>query len=122
MHSPAEPGTTLPVVGHSYYIEDYVTDIYKGCQLIPPQLEMASINGINYPKEFYGEDYSKFSSPEPEYHSTIYWKHACYIDAKKEVELSFYTSDLTGLFQITVQGVSSNDLIYQKVEFNVKKK
>ncbi|HWD87634.1 MAG TPA: hypothetical protein VG367_05865 [Mucilaginibacter sp.] len=117
-----QPDNTLPVVGQLYYDVGYSKVVYKGCKLIPPQLEMASINGINYPKEFYGEDYSKFNPPEPEYQSTIYWKHACHIDAKKEVELSFYTSDLTGLFQVTVQGVSSNDLIYQKVEFNVKKK
>ncbi|HTK19812.1 MAG TPA: hypothetical protein VL442_09880 [Mucilaginibacter sp.] len=119
---PLEPDNTLPVIGRTYYV-DGSTDkvVYKGCTVVPNQLEKISLEGINYPKEFYGSDYSRFSLPEPEYQSTIYWKNVCYITKGKETELSFYTSDLTGTFQIIVQGVSSSDLIYQKIEFNVKK-
>jgi hypothetical protein len=119
---PSEPDNTLPVIGRTYYRDgSYELVVYKGCTVVPNKLEKASIEGINYPKEFYGSDYSRYNPPEPEYQSTVYWKHICYISKKKETELSFYTSDLTGLFQIIVQGVSSADLIYQKMEFNVKK-
>jgi hypothetical protein len=117
-------GNTIPVIGRMYLIDGtYYSETYKGCKVGPnkTKLETVSFNGINYPAEFYGPDYAKFNPPDREDETTIYWKHACYLNSKKDVELSFYTSDITGLFDVIVQGVSSDDLIYQKIEFNVKK-
>ncbi len=118
------PYNTLPVIGKYYFINDsWAGAVYKGCKVTPNQnhLETLSFTGINYPAEFYGPDYTKFNPSEPENETTIYFKHTCYLNSQKETELSFYTSDITGQFDVIVQGVSSDDLIYQKIEFNVKK-
>jgi hypothetical protein len=80
-----------------------------------------TIRGITYSKEFYGEDYSIINPSQPEYISTIYWKHLCYVNSKGDVDLKFYTSDITGAFKIIVQGVTANDVIYGEKEFNVNK-
>ncbi|MFI5136522.1 MAG: Ig-like domain-containing protein [Sphingobacteriales bacterium] len=119
---PNDVGNRPPEVGQKYYsasTNGWVA--YKGCATIPNGPSTIAVDGINYPKEFYGSDYSLFNPPEPEYQSTIFWKHACFIDSK-EIELDFYTSDITGPFSIIVQGVSSNGLIYEKKEFMVNKK
>ncbi|MGZ3753528.1 MAG: hypothetical protein ACXVAU_19740, partial [Mucilaginibacter sp.] len=119
---PLESDNTLPIIGRTYFSDgSHVKVTYKGCTVVSNKLETTSFDGINYPKEFYGSDYSRFSQPEPEYQSTLFWKHIAYLNKKKEAELSFYTSDLTGRFQIVVQGVSSSDLIHKKIEFSVSK-
>jgi hypothetical protein len=82
---------------------------------------MLKINGINYSKEFYGEDYTKLNLSQPEYQSTIFWKHACFINSKDETTLRFYTSDITGPFKVIIQGITANDVIYGEKEFNVRK-
>jgi hypothetical protein len=111
-----------PVVGEAYYSESSKRRIvYRGCTAIPKGPAAIAFYGLNYSKEFYGSDYAIFNPPEPEYQSTIYWKHAALIGSKETV-FEFYTSDITGNFSIIVQGVSSNGLIYEKKEFLVKKK
>jgi hypothetical protein len=110
-----------PVAGERYRRESGGFVVYKSCIGIAKSPSTILVDGINYPKEFYGSDYSVFNPPEPEYQSTIFWKHACFINSK-EIEFEFYTSDITGQFSIIVQGVSSNGLIYEKKEFMVNKK
>jgi len=110
-----------PEIGKTYRKQSGGFIVYKGCTTINKGPAAIAFNGINYPKEFYGSDYPTFNPPEPEYQSTIYWKHAAFIGSKETV-FEFYTSDITGNFSIIVQGVSSNGLIYEKKEFLVKKK
>lgn len=99
----------------------YLSEIYyTGCT-IPKSATSVTISGIKYSREFYGEDYSKLNHSEPEYQSTIFWKHACFIDSKGETKLSFYTSDITGSFKIIIQGITDNDVIYGEREFKIKK-
>jgi len=118
---PNELTNRPPEIGKRYDngVTGYV--VYSGCTAIPNGAAAIAFYGINYSKEFYRSDYSVFNPPEPEYQSTIYWKHACFINSE-EIELDFYTSDITGAFSIIVQGVSSNGLIYEKREFLVNKK
>jgi hypothetical protein len=110
-----------PVIGETYNDGRGGKVFYTGCTVIPNASTNLSINGVNYTKEFYGSDYSLYNPTEPEYQSTIYWKHLLFVDSK-EKELTFYTSDITGSFDIIVQGQSSDGFIYEKKEFNVKKK
>jgi hypothetical protein len=117
---PSGQASRPPVVGTTYAGPNGLV-IYKGCSTIPKGPAVIAFYGLNYPKEFYGSDYAMFNPPEPEYQSTIYWKHAALISSKETV-FEFYTSDITGNFSIIVQGVSSNGLIYEKKEFLVKKK
>jgi hypothetical protein len=98
----------------------YSEIIYTGCTVPNSDPLSLVINGIKYNKEFYGSDYSQVNPSQPEYLSTIYWKHLCFVNSKKEAELSFYTSDITGPFKIIVQGITANDVIYGEKEFNVE--
>jgi hypothetical protein len=117
---PHEDDNKAPVVGQVYHSHNSADVIYKGC-LIVPDNSILNVKGISYSQEFYGEDYSKLNPSQPEYQSTIFWKHACFINSKGETKLSFYTSDITGPFKIIIQGVTNNDVIYGEKEFNVKK-
>lgn len=118
---PDEMTNKAPVVGKSYTDASGETIVYKGCTIIPKGPSVLAVDGVNYPREFYGPDYSVFNPPEPEYQSTIFWKHACFISTKETV-LEFYTSDVTGRFSIIVQGILSNDVIFAKKDFVVNKK
>ncbi|MDB5124689.1 MAG: hypothetical protein JWP94_2818 [Mucilaginibacter sp.] len=91
--------------------ERFNSIVYMGCSIPESDPTMLTLNGINYAKEFYGSDYSKLNPSEPEYLSTIYWKHLCFVNSKDETTLSFYTSDITGDFKIVMQGLSGNDVI-----------
>ena len=117
---PHEVDNRAPIVGQTYH-KQYASDVvYQGC-LIVPDTSILSVKGISYSQEFYGEDYAVINPSQPEYQSTIYWKHACFINSKGETKLSFYTSDITGPFKIIIQGITNNDVIYDEKEFNVKK-
>jgi len=43
------------------------------------------------------------------------------LNANKETELNFYTSDITGRFRIVVQGITNKDVVYAEQFFEVKK-
>ena len=117
-----ESDNTQPVVGATY-LSAHGQVTYQGCVVMKRDIEksIASFTGINFSKEYYGSDYSQISPSQPDYESTIYWKHLCILNSNKETELSFYTSDITGQFRIIVQGVADNDLIYKEKAFEVKK-
>ena len=118
-----EPDNRPAVHGERYHVAGGPDITYDGCTAGPPSVGaiMLKIDGINYSKDFYGSDYSQFNPPGPDYESTIYWKHLCFVNAKKEVDLSFYTSDITGRFKVIVQGITNSDVIYGEKEFTVKK-
>ncbi|MDB5142564.1 MAG: hypothetical protein JWQ66_1277, partial [Mucilaginibacter sp.] len=116
---PHESDNRPPIAGETYHQQYFGDIVYKGCAVVPNS--SAIMKGINYSKEFYGSDYSQINPSQPEYLSTIYWKNLCLVNSKKEIELSFYTSDITGPFKIIVQGITANDVIYGEKEFNVQK-
>ncbi|RZL39131.1 MAG: hypothetical protein EOO96_01380 [Pedobacter sp.] len=111
-----EPNNTKPVKGKTY---KYIT--YQGCIL--EEQNQAShyieFTGVRHAKEFYLDDYK--DPMEPAFFSTIYWNYATILEAKKETELSFYTSDITGRFKVVVQGATLNDVVYAEKYFDVKK-
>lgn len=117
---PHEVDNKAPIVGQVYHSHNAGDVVYRGCVVVS-QTSILNVNGISYGQDFYGEDYSIINPSQPEYQSTIYWKHACFINSKGETKLSFYTSDITGPFKIIIQGITNNDVIYGEKEFNVKK-
>jgi len=94
---------------------------YNGCVVPEKKIGMTLFSGISFAKEYYGSDYSTVSGTAPDYISTIYWKHSVKLKAGEEVNLSFYTSDITGKFRIVVQGITNEDVIYGETFFNVNK-
>lgn len=118
-----DSGNRPPVVGALYHVIGVGLVVYKGCSLLTDKIssqKLFSLGGIKFSKAFYGSDYSIFNPSEPEYISTIFWKHLVRINSSNEAQLEFYTSDITGPFKIIVQGVTQNDVVFGEKEFIVK--
>jgi hypothetical protein len=52
----------------------------------------------------------------------FFWKHNVPINSSGEVNLSFFTNDITGLFRVVAQGVTEEGVVYDEKLFTVKKK
>ncbi|MES2446101.1 MAG: hypothetical protein V4546_02895 [Bacteroidota bacterium] len=116
----SDPGNTQPVAGKSYNTNGLQT-IYQECrQGLGLDENFLKYNGIHYHKEFYHNDYK--DPQEPAFFSTIYWNYATILSNKKETEIEFYTSDITGKFKVIVQGITNNDVVYGEHYFEVKSK
>lgn len=110
---------TQPIKGRLYYYMAGGKLVYPGCT-VPDQNIFTLVKGVHLEKEFYENDYK--DPNEPAFFSTLYWNYGLVINSKKETELSFYTSDITGKFRIVVQGISNNDVVYGEHFFEVKEK
>lgn len=114
---------TIPIEGQYYLIRGRMTR-YSGC-VVPVVKDknaelLNTIQGIKYSKEFYGSDYSVLSPSQPEYYSTIFWKNLVKVSSVNPVQLSFYTSDITGTFKVIVEGITQNDVVHKEMAFTVK--
>jgi hypothetical protein len=112
---------TLPVIGRKYikYSGRPETIVYTGCYVADESI-FFQVKPIYLNKEFYLGD---FSEPlEPAYFSTIYWSYAHILYGKKETDISFYSSDITGKFRVVLQGISNRDVVYGEYFFEVKGK
>jgi len=116
----AEFDNRLPVE-YAVYKSNGGQVTYHGCAISQKNEFSANIKGIYNSMEFYPSDYSEISPSQPEYISTIYWKHIEKITAGKETNFSFYTSDITGRFKIIIQGITDNDVVYGEKTFSVAK-
>lgn len=83
--------------------------IYRGCLPDPPSV--LRISGIYLDREFYGVSLEEEDLSEPQYLSTLFWRAGILLNKKGETEFSFLTGDITGDFNIVVQGVGEGDVI-----------
>ncbi|MFT3827309.1 MAG: hypothetical protein QM731_25500 [Chitinophagaceae bacterium] len=121
LNCPNHPfGGKIPVPGHTYRSATGSNIVYVACDETHRE-NFISVKGIYTHKEFYGSDYSVFNPTDPEYLSTIFWKHAAVITADKETKFSFYTSDIAGRFRIIVQGITNTGVIVGEQVFTVRK-
>lgn len=116
----SESDNKIPVQGGLYNVNG-IRMPYGGCTISPKNNLAISIKGIYTSLEFYPSDYAEISPSQPEYISTVYWKHLEKVTAGKETNFSFYTSDITGRFKIIIQGITDNDVVYGEKTFNVTK-
>lgn len=84
---------------------------YNGCSNLKADIELVNNEGLTDYREFYSSDYKQITNDQPDYLSTIYWKHAVKVNSNKEAELTFFTSDALGPFKITVQGLTGKDVV-----------
>lgn len=108
---------TQPIPGRTYRTNGGM-QVYVACTEPAVTPGMIRMEGIYTKKEFYINDYA--DPVEPAFASTIYWNNGLVL-AKKEQEISFHTSDITGKFKVIVQGVSSSDVLYGEYAFEVKR-
>lgn len=114
----ADVGNTQPIAGVTYKGSN---GPYQECNnYAKDDKSYVEFAGIRYHKEFYLDDYK--DPLEPAFFSTIYWNYGTILDQKKETELTFYTSDITGPFKVIIQGVTGGDVIYAEKKFEVKQK
>lgn len=111
---------TQPVQGRSYSYQGR-SFVYPGCISQPERPNAVSFKGIYAAQEFYPSDYSEINPSQPEYLSTLYWKHQLMLKKGETQEISFYTSDITGPFKVIVQGATNTDVIYGETLFRVNK-
>ena len=89
------------------------------------EFQVLRICGYSSGRQFKFPDYSetKEDSTKADYRSTLYWNPEVITDAKKGIStLSFFSSDLTGSYKITVEGVSQNGKTFRGVKFITIKK
>ena len=109
-----------PIKGRKYYTYTHGIVPYQGCWVEEQQL-MFNINKIYTARDFYGMDSVLLQQSAPEYMSTIFWKPFNIISEKEPFDSSFYTSDLPGLFKITIQGISKDgDVIFKEKEIRIR--
>ena len=93
---------------------------YKGCSLEEPNTNnVYFLPGICEPKIFYGADYDQPGSPGTQYLSTLFWSPTILVTSG-EATFSFTTSDTKGKFNVVVQGLSTNDVLFGETSFMVK--
>ncbi|MFB2118931.1 hypothetical protein [Parapedobacter sp. 2B3] len=68
------------------------------------------IKNITIPEEFPLPDYETYPTAELDMRSTVYWNPNVYTDADGTAMFSFFTSDVTGEFEIVAQGLVESDL------------
>ncbi|MNJ97706.1 MG2 domain protein [compost metagenome] len=113
-----DPGNSQPIAGVTYKGSN---GPYQECKTYTEEdKSFVAFSGIRYHKEFYLHDYK--DPLEPAFFSTIYWNYGTILQPKKETTLTFYTSDITGMFKVIMQGITKNDVIYTEQKFEVKQK
>lgn len=114
---PNDADNTQPIVGRHY---GNMRGTYVGCVMLQKvDTGFVPYDAILYGKEFYQNDYK--NPQEPAYFSTLYWNYGVVVNGKKDLDLSFYTSDITGKFRAVVQGFMNDDITYAEYFFEVKK-
>ena len=81
------------------------------------------LTGFSLVRTFYSPAYTP-DQPEnslPDLRTTVYWNPIVETDEKGEAKLSFYHSDVTGIFQITALGITENGSPMQmEMQYEVK--
>lgn len=83
------------------------------------QETFVKIKGRYYTKEFYKADYAKFSPPDPEIASTLFWQPVTITNEKGEATLEFYTNDLPGIYACIIEGITDKGVVQQQILFKV---
>ena len=95
-------------------------------QKMPPDLIQKVYHAIQETKEFYAPDYTKLNDDLktiPDYRSTLYWNPNVKMNTQNIQEISFYTSDDLGYYQIEINGITNTGRpLYWQDNFIVKEK
>lgn len=92
--------------GYTYSGEGKVI-IYLGCGRYR---DINYIRNITIPDDFPLPDYEAGPTAELDMRSTVYWNPNVYTDADGTATFSFFTSDVTGEFEIVAQGLVESTL------------
>lgn len=89
---------------------------YTGCQGVKENLSF-NFAGVLKEKPFYVLDPT---DQDQQYLSTIFWRSKVLTDKDGAVDLHFMTGDASGLYTITIQGITDEHVVYGTSQFSVK--
>jgi hypothetical protein len=84
-----------------------------GFQLNPKSVSL-NYEGLQLQQEFYSPQYVNQNATQnrlPDFRTLLYWNPSVTIGANGKKTIEFYTSDLTGKYQVIVEGISSKGLV-----------
>ena len=86
----------------------------------PPGFLQQSISGYTYAREFYTPNYEvQKDNPKNDFRSTLFWKPDIITGEDGKAEFSFYASDETGQYRITLEGIGANGQLCRKISYFV---
>ncbi|PWS29242.1 hypothetical protein DHW03_05325 [Pedobacter yonginense] len=109
---------TMPVKGKSYYSNGRMI-VYAGCSENEDKPNFVFLNKINVAKEFYMADLT--NKNEPINFPTLYWNYQFQINKAGQNSLKFTTGDLIGDFDLIIQGISENGVVYGEKTIQINK-
>ncbi len=99
------PLTFNGLVSYSTYTNDLA-----GFQIDPKSLSL-NYEGIQLHRQFYSPQYKdekQVNNHLPDQRYLLYWNPAITIEKGKSIPVEFYTSDVNGTFQVTIEGMSKD--------------
>ncbi|RYE58558.1 MAG: hypothetical protein EOP48_03275 [Sphingobacteriales bacterium] len=88
----------------------------------PPGFLQHSMTGYTYAREFYVPNYEvQKDGPKNDFRSTLFWKPDIVTGEDGKAEFSFYASDETGQYRVTLEGIGANGQLCRKISYFVVK-
>jgi hypothetical protein len=76
---------------------------------VDPNLTVVDYEALQLQREFFAPVYetqNQISSRMPDFRELLYWAPTLQTDASGKTQLSFYTSDLSGKYEVLIEGIS----------------
>lgn len=105
--------------GNNGLIAIYTKRGSAGSRYADPNFNTFWVKGYNTPNVFPMPNYNKSSVDHRanDFRSTLYWNPNVKVDLEKEIELSFYTSDLPGVYRIVIEGLTPQGIPIKAEQF-----
>ncbi len=79
-----------------------------------------AMKGYTYSREFYAPTYDQQREmPKADFRNTLFWKPNIITGEDGKAEFDFYTSDETGKYQVTLEGIGTNGQLCRKISYFV---
>ncbi|HSP82094.1 MAG TPA: hypothetical protein VLN72_00015 [Gillisia sp.] len=118
LETPATEVKSIAVLPHNYYLGPHmfqgvveVVTLNKNFweRYAPPQLEQYNLENSQPVKNYFNQSYSRGKNENiPDFRYQLLWQPGLVIEDEEEVQLEFFTGEITGEFEIILQGLTTN--------------
>ena len=114
------------MLGHNVWVDGVVS--YKSEEIPSSGIKLSStqtsieFEGLDNSRKFFSPSYiyDKGNLRIPDFRTLLLWEPQLTIERENEVIINFSTSDITGTYKVTIEGISyKGELIYNTRNFNV---
>lgn len=119
----ALPNEYPAITGKTYFDRKRGVYIkYMGCPDHRPRssASIVLLKPLLLPDVFPAPDFGQEIFTEKMLGTTLHWNYLVVTDANGDAEISFYTNDLTGLFTVTIEGMTVHGSFSMRKDFEVK--